>query len=61
VATELVAIRVKEAGLDDSVAVPMQVPARMLVYFASCEDPMEYTGRIFWAERELAELDIALD
>lgn len=61
VATELVAIRVKEAGLDDSVAVPMQVPARMLAYFASCADPMEYTGRIFWAERELRELGIELD
>ena len=31
VATELVAIRVKEKGLDPSVAVPMTVPARMLV------------------------------
>jgi NAD(P)-dependent dehydrogenase (short-subunit alcohol dehydrogenase family) len=51
VATELVAIRVKESGLDNSVAVPMTVPARMLVYFASCENPMEYTGRLFWAER----------
>lgn len=61
VATELVAIRVKEKGLDDSVAVPMDVPARMLVYFAACEDPMEYTGRIFWAERELAEMGIELD
>lgn len=61
VATELVAIRVKEKGLDNSVAVPMEVPARMLVYFAACEDPMEYTGRIFWAERELAEMGIELD
>jgi NAD(P)-dependent dehydrogenase (short-subunit alcohol dehydrogenase family) len=61
VATELVAIRVREKGLDDSVAVPMEVPARMLVYFAACEDPMEYTGRIFWAERELADLGIELD
>jgi NAD(P)-dependent dehydrogenase (short-subunit alcohol dehydrogenase family) len=61
VATELVAIRVKEAGLDDSVAVPMDVPARMLVYFASCADPMEYTGRLFWAERELEELGLDVD
>lgn len=60
VATELVAIRVKEAGLDDSVAVSMQVPARMLVYFAACADPMEYTGRLFWAERELKELGLDL-
>jgi NAD(P)-dependent dehydrogenase (short-subunit alcohol dehydrogenase family) len=61
VATELVAIRVKNAGLDDSVAVPMSVPARMIVYFAACETPAEYTGRLFWAEREMAELGIEPD
>lgn len=61
VATELVAIRVKEAGLDDSVAVSMKVPARMLVYFSACEAPMDYTGRLFWAEREMAEMGITLD
>jgi NAD(P)-dependent dehydrogenase (short-subunit alcohol dehydrogenase family) len=58
VATELVAIRVKNAGLDDSVAVPMAVPARMIVYFAACETPREYTGRLFWAEREMADMGI---
>jgi NAD(P)-dependent dehydrogenase (short-subunit alcohol dehydrogenase family) len=61
VATEVVAIRVKEAGLDNSVAVPMTVPSRMLVYFARCEDPMEYTGRLFWAEREMAEMGIEIN
>jgi NAD(P)-dependent dehydrogenase (short-subunit alcohol dehydrogenase family) len=61
VATELVAIRVKDMGLDPTVAVPMTVPARMIVYFSACEDPWEYTGRLFWAERELAEMGIELD
>jgi NAD(P)-dependent dehydrogenase (short-subunit alcohol dehydrogenase family) len=61
VATELVALRVKNAGLDDSVAVPLTVPSRMLVYFARCENPMEYTGRLFWAEREMAEMGIQLN
>lgn len=60
VATELVAIRVKEMGLDDTVAVPMTVPARMIVYFSACENPSEYTGRLFWAEREMAEMGIDL-
>jgi NAD(P)-dependent dehydrogenase (short-subunit alcohol dehydrogenase family) len=59
VATELVAIRVKDMGLDDSVAVPMTVPARMLVYFAACENPSEYTGRLFWAEREMEAFGIS--
>jgi NAD(P)-dependent dehydrogenase (short-subunit alcohol dehydrogenase family) len=61
VATELVAIRVKNSGLDDSVAVPMTVPARMLVYFAACENPMEYSGRLFWAEREMAQMGIEMN
>ncbi len=61
VATELVAIRVKNAGLDDSVAVPMTVPARMIVYFSACANPVEYTGRLFWAEREMADMGIELD
>jgi len=58
VATEIVSLRVEEEGLDDSVAVPMEIPARMLVYFAACADPAEYTGRLFWAERELRELGL---
>ena len=61
VATELVAIRVRDKGLDPSVAVPMTVPSRMLVYFAACENPWEYTGRLFWAEREMAAMGIELD
>jgi NAD(P)-dependent dehydrogenase (short-subunit alcohol dehydrogenase family) len=60
VATELVALRVKNAGLDPTVAVPLTVPSRMLVYFACCENPMEYTGRLFWAEREMAAMSIEL-
>jgi NAD(P)-dependent dehydrogenase (short-subunit alcohol dehydrogenase family) len=61
VATELVAIRVAEAGLDNEGAVPMEVPSRMIAYFAACENPKEYTGRLFWAERELADMGIELD
>jgi len=61
VATEIVTLRVQEEGLDDSVAVPMEVPARVLAYFAACADPVEYTGRVFWAERELKELRLELD
>ena len=61
VATEIVMQRVQDEGLDDSVAVPMEVPARVLAYFAACADPMEYTGRLFWAERELKDLGLELD
>jgi hypothetical protein len=28
---------------------------------AACEKPLEYSGRIFWAERELEELGIEPD
>jgi hypothetical protein len=61
VATEIVTMRVREEGLDDGVAVPMEVPARLLAYFAACADPWEDTGRVFWAERELKELGLDLD
>ena len=61
VATELVAIRVRDKGLDPTVAVPMGVPARMIVYFSACEDPWEYTGRLFWAEREMAAMGVEPD
>jgi hypothetical protein len=42
-------------------AVPVTVPSRMLVYFARCENPTEYTGRLFWTEREMADISIELD
>jgi NAD(P)-dependent dehydrogenase (short-subunit alcohol dehydrogenase family) len=61
VATELVAIRVKEKGLDPSVAVSMLVPARMIVYFSAAENADEYTGRLFWAEREMQDMGIEVD
>lgn len=32
-----------------------------LAHFSACADPKEYAGRIFWAERELAELGIDVD
>ncbi len=60
-ASEIAVHNVKTAGLDDSMMVPLEVPARMLVYFAACENPLEYAGRIFWAEREMAELGIEPD
>jgi NAD(P)-dependent dehydrogenase (short-subunit alcohol dehydrogenase family) len=61
VATEIVLLRVAESGLDDAQAVSPGVPARVLTYFASCADPTEYTGRLFWAERELAEFGLDVD
>ncbi|BFM09155.1 SDR family NAD(P)-dependent oxidoreductase [Halioxenophilus aromaticivorans] len=57
-ASELTVKNVQTAGLDDSSLVPMEVPARMVAYFASCENPLEYTGRLFWAERELKVLGL---
>lgn len=60
-ASESAVQQVKTAGMDDSLMVPLDVPARMLVYFAACENPSEYAGRIFWAEREMAELGIEPD
>jgi short-subunit dehydrogenase len=60
-ATEMVAVRVKNTGLDDSVAVPMTVPARMIFYFSAHENPREYTGWLFWAERKIEQMGIEFD
>jgi NAD(P)-dependent dehydrogenase (short-subunit alcohol dehydrogenase family) len=65
VATELVEARLEKDGVvvtaDGPRPVPMTVPARMLIYFAACENPAEYNGRLFFAERELADMGIELD
>lgn len=37
------------------------IPARMAIYFAACAHPEEYTGRVFKAEREMAELGLSRD
>jgi NAD(P)-dependent dehydrogenase (short-subunit alcohol dehydrogenase family) len=63
--TEIVHARLETQSFNpkdgDIRPVAMTVPARMIVYFASCEYPREYTGRLFWAEREMAELGIPAD
>jgi NAD(P)-dependent dehydrogenase (short-subunit alcohol dehydrogenase family) len=62
VATEIVQARLEKQAFKpkdgDTRPVAMTVPARMIVYFASCANPQEYTGRLFWAEREMAEMGI---
>jgi NAD(P)-dependent dehydrogenase (short-subunit alcohol dehydrogenase family) len=45
----------------DAKMISMDVPARVLAYFAACENPLEYTGRVFFAERELAALGLKTD
>jgi NAD(P)-dependent dehydrogenase (short-subunit alcohol dehydrogenase family) len=60
VATKIVEKRL-ESVPDDQLngrPVPMTTPARMMVYFAACANPAEYTGRVFWAEREMADMGI---
>jgi NAD(P)-dependent dehydrogenase (short-subunit alcohol dehydrogenase family) len=61
VATELVVERHKADGLAVSTIISMDIPARMLAYFAACENPTEYTGRIFIADRDIEELGLELD
>jgi NAD(P)-dependent dehydrogenase (short-subunit alcohol dehydrogenase family) len=45
----------------DASMISMDVPARILAYFAACESPLEYTGRVFFAEREVAALGLETD
>jgi NAD(P)-dependent dehydrogenase (short-subunit alcohol dehydrogenase family) len=60
VATELAEMRLEGVPEDELSGwpIPMSIPARMMVYFAACENPAEYTGRVFWAEREMADMGI---
>lgn len=61
VATESSEANVELGTREDAKMVSMDVPARILAYFAACEDPIEYTGRVFFAQREVAELGLDLD
>jgi NAD(P)-dependent dehydrogenase (short-subunit alcohol dehydrogenase family) len=61
VATESSEANIELGTRDDAKMVSMDVPARILAYFAACEDPIEYTGRVFFAQREVAELGLDLD
>ena len=61
VATESAEANTELGERQDAKMVSMDVPARILAYFAACENPLEYTGRVFFAERELAELRLETD
>jgi len=65
VATEMVQSRLEAEVGDistlDHRPVEMAIPSRMIAYFSACENPGEYTGRLFFAERELADMGIELD
>ncbi len=61
VATESSEANTELGGRQDAKMISMDVPARILAYFAACENPIEYTGRVFFAERELAELGLETD
>ena len=59
VASEVVTARLEKQS-EEGKAVPIDtgIPARIIVYFAACANPEEYTGRLFKAEREFAELGL---
>ena len=61
VASEAVTARLESQGAPQEVKarlIDTGIPARMIVYFAACADPEEYTGRLFLAEREMNELGL---
>jgi NAD(P)-dependent dehydrogenase (short-subunit alcohol dehydrogenase family) len=61
VATESNENNAKLGDREDTLMISKSIPARVNTYFAACEDPMEYTGRVFFAQRELAELGLGVD
>ena len=58
VASEAVAARVGSTPEVAARMIDTGIPSRMVVYFAACANPEEYTGRVFKAEREMAELGL---
>lgn len=59
VASEVVNARMgTQTKVGMAVPIDTGIPARMIVYFAACADPAEYTGRVFKAEREYMELGL---
>ncbi|HEX3963501.1 MAG TPA: SDR family oxidoreductase [Trebonia sp.] len=61
VATESAEANTELGDRKEARMISMDVPARVLAYFAACESPLEYTGRVFFAERELATLGLKTD
>ena len=61
VATESAEANTELGHRQDAKMVSMDVPARVLAYFAACENPLVYTGRVFFAQRELAALGLDTD
>jgi NAD(P)-dependent dehydrogenase (short-subunit alcohol dehydrogenase family) len=61
VATESSEANTELGDRQDAKMISMDVPARILAYFAACENPLEYTGRVFFAEREVAALGLQTD
>jgi NAD(P)-dependent dehydrogenase (short-subunit alcohol dehydrogenase family) len=61
VATESAEANTELGDRQDAAMISMDVPARVLAYFAACANPLEYTGRVFFAERELAALGLETD
>jgi NAD(P)-dependent dehydrogenase (short-subunit alcohol dehydrogenase family) len=61
VSTEMSQSNTMLGDREDARMVSMDVPARIIAYFAACQNPLEYTGRVFFAERELAELGLDTD
>lgn len=64
VASEVVSARLSSKGIspkEEGRPSPIDtvIPARMIIYFAACANPNEYTGRLFFAEREMEKLGIS--
>ena len=63
VASEVVSARLASRGFSpkkgEARPIDTVIPARMIIYFAACSDPAEYTGRLFVAEREMEALGIS--
>jgi NAD(P)-dependent dehydrogenase (short-subunit alcohol dehydrogenase family) len=59
VLTETMAATFERSGVTDTNAIPTTVPASVIAYLATCDDPLRYTGEVLSAPALAAELALA--
>ncbi|MDO8389742.1 MAG: SDR family oxidoreductase [Actinomycetota bacterium] len=55
VRTEMVDL-MEQSGVDTSASISITIPTRVLCHLATCDNPMQYTGRVIQAEEMIEEL-----
>ena len=47
----------EQQGVDASASISIAIPTRVLCHLATCDDPMQHTGKVLQAEDMIQELE----